>query len=73
MKKTNMNIFAFNGSACPHGNTSILIKTVFHELEHQGTRTELINPVAKKIQGLRVHHPLGIKGISEHQKDDEHG
>ena len=37
-----MNVVALNASARPHGNTSILIIPVFHELEHQGIETEII-------------------------------
>lgn len=37
-----MNVIALNVSTHSHGNTSILIKTVFHELEHQGIETEIV-------------------------------
>lgn len=46
-----MKVVAFNGSARPQGNTSILIKTVFQELENQDIETELINLAGKKLKG----------------------
>lgn len=37
-----MKVIAFNGSARKDGNTAILIKAVFKELENQGIETELV-------------------------------
>jgi len=42
---------AFNGSARKDGNTAILIRTVFSELEKEGIETELLQLAGKKIQG----------------------
>jgi len=46
-----MKIIAFNGSARKDGNTAILIKQVFKELENEGAVTELISLSGQKIQG----------------------
>jgi multimeric flavodoxin WrbA len=37
-----MKVVAFNGSARKDGNTAILIKHVFQELEKEGIETEII-------------------------------
>jgi len=44
-------VVAFNGSARKDGNTAILIKYVFQELEKEGIETELIQLAGKKING----------------------
>lgn len=36
-----MKVIAFNGSARKDGNTAIIIKKVFTELEKEGIKTEL--------------------------------
>jgi multimeric flavodoxin WrbA len=46
-----MKVMAFNGSARKDGNTAILIRTVFSELEKEGIETELFQLAGKKIQG----------------------
>jgi multimeric flavodoxin WrbA len=46
-----MKVMAFNGSARKDGNTAILIRTVFTELEKEGIETELFQLAGKKIQG----------------------
>lgn len=46
-----MKVVAFNGSARKDGNTAILIRHVFKELEKEGIKTELIQLAGKKIQG----------------------
>ena len=46
-----MKVIAFNGSARKDGNTAILIKHVFKELEKEGIKTELIQLAGEKIQG----------------------
>jgi multimeric flavodoxin WrbA len=46
-----MKVMAFNGSARKDGNTAILIRTVFDELEKEGVETELFQLAGKKIQG----------------------
>jgi len=46
-----MKVVAINGSARKQGNTAILIKHVFGELEKEGIETELIELAGSKIQG----------------------
>jgi len=46
-----MKVVAFNGSARKQGNTAILIKHLFTELEKEGIETELIELAGEKIQG----------------------
>ena len=46
-----MKVTAFNGSSRKDGNTAILIKHVFSELEKEGIKTELVQLSGKKIHG----------------------
>jgi len=46
-----MKVVAFNGSARRDGNTAILIRKVFGELEAEGIETELFQLAGKKIRG----------------------
>ena len=46
-----MKVIAINGSPRKDGNTSVLIKTVFEELEAQGIETKEINVGSKLIRG----------------------
>jgi multimeric flavodoxin WrbA len=46
-----MRVVAFNGSARKDGNTSILIRHVFSELEKEGIETELVELAGKTIHG----------------------
>ncbi|OGT05986.1 MAG: FMN reductase [Gammaproteobacteria bacterium GWF2_41_13] len=46
-----MKVIAFNGSPRKKGNTSILIDTVFEELEQQDIKTECVHVGAKQVQG----------------------
>lgn len=46
-----MKVLAINGSARKDGNTAILIRHVFSELEKEGIETELIQLSGKKIHG----------------------
>jgi multimeric flavodoxin WrbA len=46
-----MKVVAFNGSPRKDGNTSILIKHVFKELEKQSIGTELVQLSEKEIRG----------------------
>lgn len=49
MKK--LNVVAFNGSPRREGNTSILIRHIFDELEHEGIATELVQVGGQQIRG----------------------
>jgi multimeric flavodoxin WrbA len=44
-------VIAFNGSARKDGNTAILIKHVFSELEKEGIKTEMVQLAGQKIHG----------------------
>lgn len=46
-----MKVVAFNGSARKDGNTAILIRKVFAELETEGIETELFQLAGKPIRG----------------------
>jgi len=46
-----MKVVAFNGSARKDGNTAILVRHVFSELEQQGVETELVQLSGKTIHG----------------------
>jgi multimeric flavodoxin WrbA len=46
-----MKVVAFNGSARRDGNTAILVKTVFGELEKEGIVTEMIQLGRRDIRG----------------------
>ncbi len=46
-----MKVTAFNGSARKNGNTAILIRYVFEELEKEGIETELVQLAGKSIHG----------------------
>ncbi len=46
-----MKVIAFNGSARKDGNTAILIRQVFQELEHEGIETHMVQLAGKKIRG----------------------
>ena len=46
-----MKVVAFNASVRKDGNTAILIRQVFKELENSGIKTELIQLAGQKISG----------------------
>ena len=46
-----MRVVAFNGSARKDGNTAILVRAVFAELEAEGIETELVQLYAKGFRG----------------------
>ncbi|MDD5725000.1 MAG: flavodoxin family protein [Candidatus Omnitrophica bacterium] len=46
-----MKVVAFNGSARKDGNTAIMVRRVFGELEKEGIQTELVQLAGEKIQG----------------------
>lgn len=49
-----MNVVAFNGSPKKNGNTQILIRKVFAELEAQNIKTELVQVGGKPIKPCRA-------------------
>lgn len=46
-----MKVIAFNGSARKDGNTAIMVKQVFGELEKEGIETEMVQFSGQKIRG----------------------
>jgi len=46
-----MNVVAFNGSPRKDGNTSVLIRQVFAELDKEGIATELVHVGGKPLRG----------------------
>jgi multimeric flavodoxin WrbA len=46
-----MKVVAFNGSARKGGNTAIMVRRLFDELEKQGIETELVELAGRKIHG----------------------
>ena len=46
-----MKVVAFNGSARKDGNTAIMIRQVFGELEKEGIETEMVQFSGQKIRG----------------------
>lgn len=46
-----MKVVAFSGSARRDGNTAILVKKVFSELENEGIETELVQLAGKTVRG----------------------
>ncbi len=46
-----MKVVAFNGSARKDGNTAILIRQVFSELEKEGIETEMVQLAGQTIRG----------------------
>jgi multimeric flavodoxin WrbA len=46
-----MKVVAFNGSARKDGNTAILVRHMFKELEREGIETEQVQLAGKKIRG----------------------
>ncbi|MDP8218560.1 MAG: flavodoxin family protein [Candidatus Theseobacter exili] len=49
-----MKVIAFNGSARKDGNTAILVRQVFTELEKEGIETELVHLAGKQIFGCKA-------------------
>jgi len=49
-----MNVTAFPGSALLEGNTALLVREVFKELQAAGIETELVQLAGKTIHGCRA-------------------
>ena len=46
-----MKVVAFNGSARKDGNTAIMVRTLFAELEKEGIDSEMVQLSGKKVRG----------------------
>ena len=55
-----MKVVAFNGSPRKDGNTAILIKHVFNELEKEGIKTELVQLSEKPLHGCIACDKCGV-------------
>jgi len=64
-----MKVVAFNGSPRKNGNTSILIRTVFEELEKEGIETEVVNLAGKDIKGCIACYKCFEKKEKEKEKE----
>jgi len=51
MAKKTLKVVAFSGSARKDGNTAILVRALFAELEKEGIKTELVQMAGKRIHG----------------------
>jgi multimeric flavodoxin WrbA len=49
-----MKVVAINGSARKEGNTHLLIRATFDELEREGIETEMVSLAGKQISGCRA-------------------
>lgn len=59
-----MRVVGINGSPREHGNTAILIRTVFDVLEKEGIETEFLQAGGQPVQGCKAcgwckAHPVG--------------
>ena len=68
-----MKVLGINGSARKDGNTAIMIKKVFEELEKAGIETELIQLSGEFIQPCKACWACGGKENCVHQKDPFRG
>ena len=58
-----MKVIAFNGSARKDGNTAILVRAVFKELEKAGIRIRTCTTLGKESAGMhRMHEMQGESG-----------
>lgn len=64
-----MNVLAINSSARKDGNTSILIGTVFEELNKEGIETEMVQLSGKMIEPCKACWACGGRKHCVHKKD----
>lgn len=66
-----MKVVAFNGSARKNGNTAILIRHIFNELESEGIETELVQLAGHTIRGcIACYHCFETKDGTCHLGND---
>ncbi len=63
-----MKVIGINGSARKDGNTAIIMRIVFGELEKQGIETEMIQLAGSRIESCRGCLPVKEKGTVVCQK-----
>ena len=67
-----MRVVAFNGSPRKDGNTAILIRHVFIELEQEGIETELVQLAGKPLRGCLACYKCWVNADQQCvQKGDE--
>ncbi|NQT48699.1 MAG: flavodoxin family protein [Chloroflexi bacterium] len=67
-----MKVVAFNGSPRKDGNTAILIRHVFIELEQEGIETELVQLAGKPLRGCLACYKCWVNADQQCvQKGDE--
>lgn len=64
-----MKVLAINSSARKDGNTAILIRTVFEELEKAGIETEMIQLAGSVVEPCKACWACGGKENCVHNKD----
>ncbi|MFH0975411.1 MAG: flavodoxin family protein [Spirochaetota bacterium] len=67
-----MKVIGINGSPHKEGNTSLLIKAVFRELEKENIKTEIINIAAKPVRGCTACMACA-KNLDKHCVLDDDG
>ena len=56
-----MKVVAFNGSARKDGNTAIMVRRLFAELEAEGIETELVQLAGQAIRGCTACGQCGVR------------
>lgn len=64
-----MKVLAINGSARKDGNTALLIKAVFAELEKEGVETEMVQLAGRTIEPCRACWACGGRKNCVHRQD----
>lgn len=64
-----MKVLAINGSARKDGNTAILIKTIFEELNKAGIETEMVQFAGNVIEPCKACWACGVQKNCVHRKD----
>lgn len=65
-----MKVIGINGSARADGNTAILIKRVFCELQKEGIETELVQLAGKRIHGCLACRVCSVRKDGRCAQDD---
>lgn len=66
-----MNVVAFSGSARKNGNTALMVRTVFEELEKCGVATELVQLAGENVHGCRACYVCASRKDRRCSHDDD--
>jgi multimeric flavodoxin WrbA len=66
-----MNVVAFSGSARKNGNTALMVRTVFEELEKCGVATELVQLAGEHVHGCRACYVCASRKDRRCSHDDD--